>query len=130
MEKRGPVRSEIQGAILQFRRIEKGNLFSILSKPVIINNLSKSGICFLSDRLLTNGETIKMKVIFPDGKKVKLKGHIRWNKEMENHNSQYITGVQFKPFGTNESYNSLKALEVLRSIDGQSILKSIPKATA
>ena len=122
MEKRGPIRSEIPGTFVQFRKLKKMKFFSALSKPVEVSNLSKSGICFSSDHPLGSGEPIAMKVIFPDGRKVNLKGHIRWNKELNTNNS-YITGVQFYPFGTTGSYNSLKALDVLRSIDGQSVFR-------
>ena len=63
--------------------------FSNLSKPSDMHNLSKSGLAFDVDQALGYGEKIHVKVRFPDGKNLNLKGQIRWN--------NHINGGQYQP---------------------------------
>ncbi len=94
-----------------------------LSKPVPVKDLSKSGISFFLNGKMNYGDPIMMKIAFPDGMNLKLKGHIRWLKDQENQNSNTV-GIQFFPFGNSRYYNPLNALDYLRSMDGQSIIQT------
>ncbi len=96
-----------------------------LSKPVPVKDLSKSGISFFLNGKLNSGETVMMKITFPDGKNLKLKGHIRWLNSNENPETS-IAGIQFFPFGNSRYYNPIHALNYLRSMDGQAIIQTTP----
>jgi hypothetical protein len=100
--------------------------FAGMSKPSDMQNLSKSGLAFEIDQALGFGEKIHMKLQFPDGSSLELKGQIRWNVSM-NGGNVYKVGIQFFPFGTSRNYNPLKALDYLRSIDGLNIINLNPK---
>lgn len=71
---------------------------------------------------MLSGEYIVMKVRFPDGKKLKLKGRIRWNHSNDVAEGLQI-GIQFFAFGTLQSHNSIKALHYLRTLDGLKMTK-------
>jgi hypothetical protein len=67
------------------------------------------------------GENINMILIFGDGKSLKLKGLIRWQKQ-DNQSARFLTtGVQFNAFGKQYGYNPIWALDYLRSLDGLGI---------
>jgi hypothetical protein len=117
MDKRVLTRILVPGAHVQYKKNSPKSLFGLFSKPKAISNLSKSGVCFLSDEEMGRGEDIYMKIYFPDGNSLYLKGQIRW-KDKDNTNNYFIHGVQFYPFGRDGRYNPLKALEYLRSLDG------------
>ena len=126
MDKRVFTRIQVPGAWIQFRKL--GKIYSIpaLSKQIDINNISKSGLCFETDCPMNYGDPISMKLNFPDGVSLRLKGQIRWNKEVDSTN-HYYTGVQFNLFGTHRKYNSISTLEYLRSLNGQGLIKSVSK---
>ena len=122
MDRRGFTRIKIQGAKIQYRRESVRGLWGVLSKPAEVQDISKSGLAFITNELLEHGDKIVMKINFPDGKHLKLKGQIRWNQQHSSSDSFYL-GVQFAPFGYRHDYNSMSAWEYLRSMEGQSIIK-------
>ena len=121
MDRRVFTRIEIPGAQIQYKKIGARNILNILSKPVDIRNLSKSGLCFPIDNSLKYGDAILMKIHFPDGKQFRLKGQIRWYNANTSDN-QHV-GVQFHPFGEQHEYNPIEALEYLRRMNGLDIVK-------
>ncbi len=125
MDRRALNRAVIPGTQVQFKRISSKSLFTSLSRSTELINISKSGICIAVSSQFNRGEIIIIKVQFPDGKKIKLRGHIRWQKADQN-SPTYLMGIQFYPFGHTSTYNSLKALEYLRTLAGQSLEISEP----
>lgn len=115
MEKRVFTRLEIPGTQLKYRLIKTKHIFSSLSRPLVVNNVSKSGLSFLNSELLPSGQLLYMKISFPDGIRLKLKGQVRWA-EQESDGSVCMIGVQFHPYGSSAKYNSPKALNYLRQI--------------
>lgn len=117
MDRRLLIRVQIPGAQVRVKKAGSNILFSGLSKPLAILNLSKSGLCFQTAKKLDNGDNIQMKLFFPDGININLKGHIRWNSDRSNSDPRAV-GIQFSPFGTSSNYNSIAALDYLRSLNG------------
>jgi len=109
------------GTTIQYKRLRSKNIIRGLSKPVDVINLSKSGLSFHIQEKLKTGESLIMKIKFPDGNNLKLKGHIRW-KLPEPTDSLYSIGIQFFPFGSSNHYNPMPALDYLRSMDHQDII--------
>lgn len=122
MDRRVFTRIEIPDAKIRYRKIGLRNLLNILSKPVHIKNLSKSGICFSIDNKLRYGDPIVMKIQFPDGKNLRLRGEIRWQNDL-NSDTAFHIGVQFFAFGVQTDYNPIEALEYLRAMDGLTFMK-------
>jgi len=113
-------RTRLPGTLLKYKKMNSIGLFSPMSKPVEVYDFSKSGIGFWGDDSIQDGDYIVMKVIFPDGKRLKLKGEIRWSKP--NSSPDHIRyGVQFFAFGHGSRYNRPEALLVLRDKAGQHI---------
>jgi len=123
MDKRVLTRIFIPGAQVQYKRKSTKILFGLFSRPVDITNLSKSGVCFLVEEEVLTGEDIHMKICFPDGQSLHLKGQIRW-KDKDDSTNNIKLGIQFHPFGSGGQYNPLKALEYLRSLDGLELSRS------
>ena len=78
-------------------------------------NITKSGICFTSDKDFNRGEKFWVEVIIPGEKTLRLIGDVKW---VENNysDSEVLIGAQFAAFGKGRNYNSLKSLERLRVI--------------
>lgn len=127
MDRRLFNRIKVSGATVQFRRSGNTKLLMGLSKPRDIVNISKSGLSFFVDRKVDAGENIYMKLNFPDGQNLDLRGQIRWHNH-ENDSGGRRIGVQFAPYGTSRNYNSVAALDYLRRMEGQQIEK--PQAEA
>ncbi len=121
MDKRTIDRARIPGTQLQYKKMSNAGLLSPMSKPVDVRNFSKSGLSFYGEGNMNNGDAILMKVIFPDGKQLRLKGEVRWSHENTSVNG-YSIGVQFFPFGHGGKYNRPEALDLLREKAGQHIL--------
>ena len=115
-------RTHLPGTLLKYRQLNNVGFFPLLSKPVEVCDFSKSGICFYGDGSIQDGDHVLMKVIFPDGKKLRLKGEIRWAKENTSLN-HFRYGVQFFPFGYGGKYNRPEALNILREKTGQHLVK-------
>lgn len=122
MDRRLFTRVEVPGAKIQYKKSGVKKMLSGLSKPREIKNISKSGLSFHLEKQFAPGEQIAMKVQFPDGNNFTLKGHVRWNNELDASNT-YAIGIQFFPYGTTANYNPPSALEYLRNMEGQEIAR-------
>lgn len=119
-ERRSFERIEIPGASVRYK-ISKGlGLIKNYSHSEGILNLSKSGIAFNMRHSVVFGTPLEMKISFPDGNDLHLKGKIRWQKNTNGSGRETI-GVMFNPFGSKKQYNSIKALEYLRAMKNQAI---------
>lgn len=121
-DRRTLVRIYNPDAVVRYKHRTKTGFFSSYSEREQVHNLSKSGMAFPINESLEFGEHVMLKVSFSDGKTLRLKGHVRWQNKT-NAGANYLTGIQFNAFGRSEEYNSPKALEYLRSLAGQAMMK-------
>ncbi|MEJ2543969.1 MAG: PilZ domain-containing protein [Calditrichaceae bacterium] len=121
MERRSIKRIQVPGAKIRLKKTTGLGVFNLLSKPSELIDISKSGISFRIEEECRYGETVCFRITFPDGRNFSLKGRIRWYNDGTPENPR--VGVQFYPFGSGRRYNSIKALEYLRNMDGQQIEK-------
>jgi len=119
MERRSIKRIHVPGAQVRLKKPTGLGVFNVLSKPSELIDISKSGLSFVFDENCQYGDTICIRLSFPDGKRFSLKGKIRWYNNGTPENPR--VGIQFYPFGSNRRYNSIKALEYLRGMDGQQL---------
>lgn len=119
MERRSLKRIQVPGAKVRLKKSSGLGVFNLLSKESAIIDISKSGLSFEVSEDFNSGDIIYIRITFPDGKSFNLKGKIRWYKDALTDCSR--VGIQFHPFGNGRHYNSLKALEYLRNMDGQKI---------
>ena len=119
MERRSLKRVQVPGAKIRLKKSSGLGVFNLLSKESAILDISKSGLSFEIDEEFHSGDIIYIRISFPDGKSFNLKGNIRWFKDGISECPR--VGIQFHPFGSGRHYNSLKALEYLRKMDGQQI---------
>lgn len=119
-ERRSIYRIEIPGASLRYKLFKGVNVLKNYSSSPDILNVSKSGIAFKAHESAGYGDPVHIKISFPDGKDVNLKGKVRWSKKINGGNFKSI-GVLFDPFGSKRQYNSIKVLEYLRSLKDQAI---------
>ena len=122
MDRRFFTRIEVPGTKIQYKKVGSTKLFTALSKPGELKNISKSGLAFFAMEQLQSGDRLLLKVQFPDGKKLRLLGRIRWQDEYDDI-EKFEVGVQFAPFGTRSEYNSLKDWDYLKSLKGLDIIK-------
>ncbi|MCB0282284.1 MAG: PilZ domain-containing protein [Calditrichae bacterium] len=119
-ERRSFERVELPGVSVRYK-VSKGlSVLKNYSQAETVINLSKSGIAFYMKQPANFGTPVEMKLSFPDGNDLLLKGKIRWKKNT-NGSGNETTGVMFNPFGSKREYNSIKALEYLRAIKDQAI---------
>jgi hypothetical protein len=123
-ERRSIHRIEIPGVSLRFKFSKGVNVLKNYSVAPDILNVSKSGIAFKTKQRAGYGDAVQLKLSFPDGKNISLKGKVRWSKEVNGGGSKSI-GVLFDPFGLKRQYNSIKALEYLRSLKNQAISQPV-----
>ena len=119
-ERRSIHRIEVPGVSLKFKLSRGVNVLKNYSTSPDILNVSKSGIAFKTSQTAGYGDAIHLKLSFPDGKNINLKGKVRWSKPT-NGGATKAMGVLFDPFGLKRQYNSIKALEYLRSLKDQAI---------
>lgn len=119
-ERRSIHRIEVPGTSLRFKFAKGVTVLKNYSNAPDIINVSKSGIAFKTNHIAGFGDAIQMKLTFPDGKNISLKGKVRWAKDTNGGSSKAV-GVLFDPFGLKRQYNSIKALEYLRSLKNQAI---------
>ncbi len=115
MERRGLPRLAIKNATVRFKRSKLNTFFGKFSPRCPLQNLSKSGLSFSTHQSIDPGEKIFLKVFFPDGFCIPLKGIVKWRQELPEDNAVAV-GVLFLPFGTHKEYNDLKSLEYLRKL--------------
>jgi hypothetical protein len=121
-DRRASHRIDHPDAVVKYKK-KAGLLFSF-SDAIPILNLSKSGLALQISDALNYGENLNMILEFADGKSFKLKGLVRWQREDNQSTKFFTTGIQFNPFGKQYGYNSILALDYLRSLDGLSISKT------
>ena len=119
-ERRSINRIEIPGVSLRFKFARGVNVLKNYSNAPDILNMSKSGIAFKANQDAGYGDSIQLKLTFPDGKNINLKGKVRCAQEANGGSTKAI-GVLFDPFGLKRQYNSIKALEYLRNLKDQAI---------
>ncbi len=108
------------GIVVRYK-IPKGiKVFKKYSDAGEAINVSKSGISFKIGESVSYGTPVQLKVHFPDGQHLDLKGNIRWQKPDDSERKQVI-GVQFNAFGQQSNYNPTHALDYLRSMKDQAI---------
>jgi Tfp pilus assembly protein PilZ len=91
-------------------------LFKQFSEPFDLNDLTKGGICFHTNKNISAGDTVHLKIDIPGRQKIQVKGRVVWVNDQET--SQYKVGVQFLPFGTLKGYNTFSAREKLERLIG------------
>jgi len=114
-DKRAFERIQIPGASVIFRKKNKLGFFERFSKPMELFNITKSGICFASDKKFDAGEHVCIDIMIPGEKELRLYGSIKWINEDMNTEGRLI-GAQFSAFGKGRTYNSLKSLDRLRTL--------------
>jgi Tfp pilus assembly protein PilZ len=91
-------------------------LFKQFSEPFDLNDLTKSGICFRTNKNITTGDMVHLKIDIPGRQKIQVKGRVVWVDNRET--NEYSVGVQFLPFGTLKGYNTFSAREKLERLIG------------
>ena len=114
-EQRATDRIHIPGALVVFRKRNKLGMFERFSKPMELYNITKSGVCFKSDRRLQRGEPLCVDIIIPGEKSIRLLGSVKWTDD-NSPSHHCMIGAQFKAFGKGRNYNSIRSLERLREI--------------
>lgn len=114
-DKRTFDRLHIPGAVVLFRKRNKINLFDRFSRPMQLFNITKSGICFESERNFNRGEPVFVYIKIPGEKDIRIIGSIKWIDHRLPGKSSLI-GAQFLAFGKGRNYNSIKTLERLREL--------------
>ena len=89
-------------------------LFKQFSDPVALNDLTKGGISFKTNKPVSRGDQIELKIDIPGRQKIKIKGRVVW--VADNQEKQHAIGVQFLPFGTMKQYNSFTSREKLERL--------------
>ena len=114
-EKRAFDRLKIPGASVIFRKRNKLGLFERASRPMALYNITKSGVCFESDKKYERGEPVLIDIQIPGEEELRLYGRIKWISE-DGRDFNCLIGAQFSAFGKGRNYNSLKSLDRLRSL--------------
>ena len=114
-DKRAFDRIQIPGASVIFRKKNKLGFFERFSRPMELFNITKSGICFASERKFDAGEYVCIDIIIPGEKELRLYGSIKWISE-DMATEAGLFGAQCSAFGKGRNYNSLKSLDRLRTL--------------
>jgi len=91
-------------------------LFNQFSEAFALNDLTKSGVSFKTNKKISRGDQVQLKIDIPGQQKIRVKGRVVWVSEEEA--SPHAVGVQFLPFGTMKQYNSFSAREKLERLIG------------
>ncbi|KAA3614861.1 MAG: PilZ domain-containing protein [Calditrichaeota bacterium] len=118
-ERRSFKRIKIPGAQVRYKKSRGLTVLKNYSSVDNILNVSKSGISFHMPEDAKFGESVQMRITFPDGNDLNLKGRVRWQKPLNG--SEQTIGVLFDPFGSKKQYNPMKALDYLRNLKDQAI---------
>jgi hypothetical protein len=114
-DKRAFDRIQIPGASVIFRKKNKLGFFERFSRPMELFNITKSGVCFASDKKFDAGEHVCIDIIIPGEKELRLYGSIKWISE-DMTSDAFLIGAHFSAFGKGRNYNSLKSLDRLRTL--------------
>ncbi|MCK4560967.1 MAG: PilZ domain-containing protein [Calditrichia bacterium] len=90
--------------------------FKQFSEPFDLNDLTKSGISFKTNKKVSRGDSVHLKIDIPGRQKIHVKGRVVWVSNQET--SDHSVGVQFLPFGTMKGYNTFNAREKLERLIG------------
>ena len=109
---------EIPGALVIFRKRNKLGFLERFSKPMQLYNLTKSGVCFASDKIFNTGEPVCIDIQIPGEQDLRLYGKVKWinNDALE---SECLIGAQFSAFGNGHEYNPIKSLDRLRILQNK-----------
>ena len=108
-------RIQIPGAQVTYRKRNKFGIFERSSRPMSLLDITKSGLCFMSDKKLQRGEAVCIDISIPGEKELRLYGNIKWIND-DSHTNSCLIGAQFSAFGEGRAYNSLKSLDRLRML--------------
>jgi len=101
-EKRLFARYPVKGATLQYQK----------DRTCLVVNISRGGICFLSQESLKVSSLITMKISFPGPlPSLTLKGQVCWCLPGLAHSDEYQVGVRFLPFENKKGSNPPRLLE-------------------
>jgi hypothetical protein len=114
-DQRATDRVKIPGGSVVYRKRNKLGFFDRFSKPMELFNITKSGICFKSNKMFPRGETLLIEIIIPGEQSLRLLGVVKWIENPITNHEIYI-GAQFTAFGKGRNYNPIKSLERLRFI--------------
>ena len=114
-DKRAFDRIRIPGASVIYRKKNKLGFLERFSKPMQLHNITKSGVCFASDKKFDMGESVCIDINIPGEKELRLYGIIKWINE-DHSGEECLIGAQFSAFGEGRDYNSLKSLDRLRTL--------------
>ncbi len=114
-DKRHTDRIRIPEAMVIFRQRSRIGFFERFSRPMKLCNLTKSGLCFRSEKPLNPGSPLCVDIIIPGEKKLRLIGDVKWIDERMTDRTCLI-GAQFTAFGRGRNYNSIRSLERLRKL--------------
>ena len=90
-------------------------LFKQFSEPVALNDLTKGGISFRTNRSISRGDQLNLKIDIPGRQKIKIKGRVVWVADSQEE-QQHAVGIQFLPFGTMKQYNTFSSREKLERL--------------
>jgi hypothetical protein len=114
-DKRNTERIRIPEATVVFRQRNRIGLFERFSRPMKLYNLTKSGLCFRSEKRIHPGSSLYVEIIIPGEKKLRMIGDVKWIDERMADDTCLI-GAQFTAFGKGRNYNSIRSLERLRKL--------------
>jgi len=114
-DKRNTERIRIPEAKVIYRQRNRLAILERFSRPMKLYNLTKSGICFRSEKRLHPGSSLCVDIIIPGEKKLRMIGDVKWIDERMADDTCLI-GAQFSAFGKGRHYNSIRSLERLRKL--------------
>ena len=101
-EKRSSARYPVKGATLYCKK----------DKTCLVVNISRGGICFLSQEPLKVNGLITMKITFPEEMPaLTLKGQVCWCLPGLGRSDEYQVGARFLPFENKKGSNPPRLLE-------------------
>jgi hypothetical protein len=114
-DKRNTDRIQIPDATVIFRFRNRFPFLERFSRPMKLHNLTKSGLCFRSERRLDPGVALCVDIIIPGEKRLRLIGAVKWIDD-RTADATCLIGAQFTAFGKGRHYNSIRSLERLRKL--------------
>ena len=114
-DRRALDRVRIKGAEVFYRFSKEMNLLSPFSGPGPLEDLTWSSLRFTTGKSLHAGELVEVEISIPNEDKVRIRGYLIWTSDMPV-NEKYYAVVQFLPYGTGKSYNSMKVKDRLQEL--------------
>jgi Tfp pilus assembly protein PilZ len=91
-------------------------IFKQFSDPFELNDLTKSGMSFKTNKRISTGDRVHLKIDIPGRQNIQVIGRVVWVSDLDSRN--HVVGVQFLPFGTMKGYNTFNAREKLDRLIG------------